>query len=318
MKTNFQKLYPLSYLFLLYTLTACNAEKSDWNKTNNEKIEYKVFETANSKNNSSKIEYGDDLLLHVKLTKEDGTVLVNSFDKKRPMKITLPTKMHRNQFEELLTFAKIGDSIIAKVKYVDAITELSAYGATFNNKHEKVILTYKILDVYGLKQKNEDKEVQYAFQNAFSSVDAFRKERDRVISEDSLYRTLLVDAVKKNKKGELKFDQSIKGIRYSFIEKGNGDVLKKGDKLYFYYMAALCKEETVFDDIFKGGSRMKIEIGKDEKVPKILSNSVGNLKMGSKAIIFVPASMAYGAKGSLPVVPPFADLMLYVEVVAVK
>jgi FKBP-type peptidyl-prolyl cis-trans isomerase len=42
------------------------------------------------------------------------------------------------------------------------------------------------------------------------------------------------------------------------------------------------------------------------------------LKTGSKALVFVPSNKAYGAKGSLPVVPPYADLMLYIEVVAIK
>ena len=311
----------LFHLFLVFTLSllaACKRDKSDWNKTENGKIEYKVFKTANSKKTEEKIAYGDDLLLHVKLAKEDGTILVNSFITKKPLKISLPTKMHRNQFEELLTFAKNGDSIVARLRYLDATAELGAYSTAFNGKNEQVYLIYKILDVYSLKQKNEDKEVQYAFENAFSSVETFRKERDRVIKEDSLYRELLIDGIKKNKKGLLKFDFNNQGIKYNLIDSGDGEVFKKGDKVYFYYMAAIQKEETIFDDIFKAGSRMKIEIGKTEKVPKMLYNAVSNLKTGSKALVFVPSNKAYGAKGSLPVVPPYADLMLYIEVVAIK
>jgi len=303
--------------FILTLLTSCS-DKSEWNKSENGKIEYKVIKTSNSKKLASNIDYGDDLLLHVKLVKEDGTVLVNSFQTKKPLKITLPTKMHRNQFEEILTYAKNGDSIVARLRYLDATAELGAYSSSFNGKNEQVILSYKILDVYSLKQKNEDKEVQYAFENAFTSVEAFRKERGRVIKEDSAYRNLVLDGIKQNKKGLLKYDANNQGIKYHMIDSGNGEVLKKGDKVYFYYLAAVQKEEKIFDDIFKSGSRMKIEIGKSEKVPKMLYNAVSNLKMGSKALIFVPSNKAYGASGSLPVVPAYADLMLYIEVVAVK
>jgi len=307
------------YLLISALLTSCNdGEKSSWNKTENKKIEYKVIKTSNSEKNASKIEYGDDLLLHVKLTKEDGTELLNSFKTKNPLKITLPTKMHRNLFEEILTFAKMGDSIIAKVRYVDANRELAAYKSFFKNKNEKVLLSYKILDVYSLKQKNEDKEIQYAFENAFGSVESYRKEKDLVIREDSTHRVLLLDAIKKNKKALLSYDLNIQGIKYNLIDSGSGENFKKGDKIYFYYMAALHKDEIIFDDIFIKGSRTKVEIGKKDKSSKLLGNLLSNLKMGSKALIFVPFNKAYGAVGSPPIVPPYSDLMFYIEVVAVK
>jgi FKBP-type peptidyl-prolyl cis-trans isomerase len=63
---------------------------------------------------------------------------------------------------------------------------------------------------------------------------------------------------------------------------------------------------------------MKIEIGKEDKLPKMIHSAIANLKIGSKAFIFVPSDKAYGVKGSLPIVPSNADLMLYLEVVAVK
>ena len=307
-----------SALLLLFLFNACNEVDSDWSKTEDGKIEYKVISFANSSKNASKIDYGDDLLLHVKLQKEDGTILLNSYANKKPLRITLPTKMHRNQFEDLLTFAKNGDSIVAKLRYLDAVDELSSYKNSFSGKNEVVFLSYKILDVYTLKKKNEDKEIQYAFENGYTSVEAFRTERERVIKNDSFYQDLLIDAIKRNKKANLRFDLTNNGFKYSFVEKGEGSALKKADKVYFYYSAAIYKEEKVFDDIFKTGTRMKIEIGKEDKLPKMIHSAIANLKIGSKAFIFVPSDKAYGVKGSLPIVPSNADLMLYLEVVAVK
>jgi FKBP-type peptidyl-prolyl cis-trans isomerase len=307
-----------SALLLLFLFNACNEVDSDWSKTEDGKIEYKVISFANSSKNASKIDYGDDLLLHVKLHKEDGTILLNSYANKKPLRITLPTKMHRNQFEDLLTFAKNGDSIVAKLRYLDAVDELSSYKNSFSGKNEVVFLSYKILDVYTLKKKNEDKEILYAFENGYTSVEAFRTERERVIKNDSLYQDLLIDAIKRNKKANLRFDLTNNGLKYSFVEKGEGSALKKADKVYFYYSAAIYEEEKVFDDIFKTGTRMKIEIGKEDKLPKMIHSAIANLKIGSKAFIFVPSDKAYGVKGSLPIVPSNADLMLYLEVVAVK
>jgi len=37
------------------------------------------------------------------------------------------------------------------------------------------------------------------------------------------------------------------------------------------------------------------------------------LNKGSKATLFIPASLAYGAAGSPPVIPENADLIFYVE-----
>lgn len=64
---------------------------------------------------------------------------------------------------------------------------------------------------------------------------------------------------------------------------------------------------------------MQLEIGnREDNLPEMFHKAIPYLKMGCKALIFVPAKLSYGSKGNMPIVPPDADIVLYIETVAVK
>jgi FKBP-type peptidyl-prolyl cis-trans isomerase len=309
---NLFRIWPIFLLFI-----ACN--ESAWQKSADGKFEYKLFQTSDSKKDAPKLEYGDEITLHLSLKKEDGTVLEDSYQKGSPVKIILPTKMHRNLFEEILTYAGPGDSIVATMRYLDAPDALSSYSGQFSGKNEKILLSYRILSVYTMQQKKYEKDRLFALSSGFDSVEEFRKEHSYVISNDSMLRKKTLDAIHLLKNGQLKTENSPEGLKIHFFENGLGDNPVAGNKVYFYHIAALYNESKIFDDVFRLGARMQLEIGnKKDNLPEMFHKAIPNLKMGSKALIFVPAKLAYGSKGSMPVVPPDADIVLYIETVAVK
>ena len=317
---NLKIMYKKCAIFILFSflLFSCNSDNSGWLKPTAAKFEYKVVETADSKKEASTLDYGDEIMLHFTLTKEDGTKIENSYSKNAPVRIILPTKMHRNAFEEVLTFAKPGDSIIARIRYLDAHKELANYKSHFSGKNERVVWTYKILGVYTQKQKSEEKDRKYAKMNGFATLEEFKTEQQRILKEDSTLRSNLLSDIKKYKSGELKTEKTADGLEIYYKQKGKGSKPEAGKTVYFYFIAAIIKEETIFDDVFKLGARMILTIGKSDNLPKMFHRAVSHLQKGDKAVIFVPANLAYGAKGSLPVVPPNSDLALYIETVDIK
>lgn len=311
-----------SYFFLILLpcslLFSCNTKDSgNWQKPKEGKFEYQVIETAQTKKEAATLEYGDEISLHFCLRKEDGTVIESSYNK-APVRIVLPTKMHRNAFEEALTYTRPGDSLLARIRFADAPRELVNYKTHFKNGSEYAVFSYKVLNVFTLRQKSEEKDKKYALMNGFASTEDFKIEQQRVLKENAALRAKLLSNIKDKKARKLKPEKSAEGLEILTHTEGSGPKAMPGDTVFFYYIAALQKEETIFDDVFKLAARLILVVDQADNLPKMLHQSVKHLQKNSKATIFVPSKLGYGEKGSKPIVPPHSDLSLYLEIVDIK
>jgi FKBP-type peptidyl-prolyl cis-trans isomerase FkpA len=116
------------------------------------------------------------------------------------------------------------------------------------------------------------------------------------------------------KKGEL--DAQIKttdsGLRYIIHEEGDGPKPVKGDQVSVHYYGMLDADAKMFDTSFRGGQPYQFPLGVGQVIPG-WDEGLLLLNKGTKATFFIPASLAYGAAGSPPVIPENADLIFYVE-----
>jgi FKBP-type peptidyl-prolyl cis-trans isomerase FkpA len=116
------------------------------------------------------------------------------------------------------------------------------------------------------------------------------------------------------KKGELasKMQTTPSGLKYIVHQEGDGAKPAKGEQVSVHYYGMLDSDAKMFDTSFKGGQPYQFPLGMGQVIPG-WDEGLLLLNKGTKATLFVPASLAYGAAGSPPVIPENADLIFYVE-----
>jgi FKBP-type peptidyl-prolyl cis-trans isomerase FkpA len=103
------------------------------------------------------------------------------------------------------------------------------------------------------------------------------------------------------------------GLRYIIHEAGEeGTKPAKGDQVSVSYYGMLDADAKMFDTSWKGGQPYQFPLGMGQVIPG-WDEGIQLLNKGSKATLFIPASLGYGAAGSPPVIPENADLIFYVE-----
>lgn len=151
--------------------------------------------------------------------------------------------------------------------------------------------------------------------------------RDMEIERDSLDKERLVfqarekevtanvkTIVKNYNRGKLKskIKTTASGLRYIVYQVGKGPKLKQGDKVSVHYYGVL-KNGKDFDNSFSRGVPISFDLG-EAMVIKGWDEGITLLNEGSKAILFIPHSLAYGDEGSPPLIPAKAELIFYVEI----
>ncbi|XP_057373736.1 46 kDa FK506-binding nuclear protein-like isoform X2 [Daphnia carinata] len=106
------------------------------------------------------------------------------------------------------------------------------------------------------------------------------------------------------------------GLIIEDVKTGNGPESKKGDKVAVYYCGKLAKNGKQFDQSNKGPG-FKFELGKGQVI-KGWDLGVAGMKVGGKRKLTIPASLAYGAGGAPPQIPPNSTLVFDVELKALN
>lgn len=101
------------------------------------------------------------------------------------------------------------------------------------------------------------------------------------------------------------------GVQIVDLKVGNGPEAKPGKKVQVYYEGRLKQNNKVFDST-KGGAGFKFSLGRGEVI-KGWDIGVTGMKVGGKRRITCPPNVAYGQKGSPPVIPGNSTLVFDVE-----
>jgi len=101
------------------------------------------------------------------------------------------------------------------------------------------------------------------------------------------------------------------GVKIEDIRLGKGQEAKPGKKVQVYYEGRFKSNNKIFDKT-NAGEGLKFVLGRGEVI-KGWDVGVTGMKVGSKRRITCPPNMAYGNKGSPPVIPPNSTLVFEVE-----
>lgn len=100
------------------------------------------------------------------------------------------------------------------------------------------------------------------------------------------------------------------GVQIEEVKVGGGQPAKAGKFVSVYYVGRL-KNGKKFDSVTQGDG-FKFRLGKGEVI-KGWDVGITGMKVGGKRRITIPPGMAYGSKGSPPVIPPHSILSFEVE-----
>ena len=111
------------------------------------------------------------------------------------------------------------------------------------------------------------------------------------------------------------FEKTESGLRYQFIQRGNGKKAENNKTVSVHYEGSL-ENGKVFDSSYK---RKPIEFPLGQgNVIEGWDEGIALLQVGDKARFVIPSHLGYGASGAGGVIPPNATLIFDVELIDVK
>ncbi len=119
------------------------------------------------------------------------------------------------------------------------------------------------------------------------------------------------------------------GLMYKIVSKGNGKKPANGQNIYIHY-AGFLENGDLFDTSIESAAQtfgtynpqraaarqylpIPFQAGKKDGMIPGFIQGLEQLSFGDKAVLFIPANLAYGAQGAGGVIPPNANIIFEVE-----
>jgi peptidyl-prolyl cis-trans isomerase A (cyclophilin A) len=112
------------------------------------------------------------------------------------------------------------------------------------------------------------------------------------------------------------FEKTESGLRYQFIQKGDGKQAEAGKTVSVHYEGSL-ENGKVFDSSYPRKKPIEFRLGQGQVIEG-WDEGIALLKVGDKARFVIPSDLGYGPAGAGGVIPPNATLIFDVELMDVK
>jgi len=112
------------------------------------------------------------------------------------------------------------------------------------------------------------------------------------------------------------FEKTESGLRYQFIQKGDGKQAEAGKTVSVHYEGSL-ENGKVFDSSYPRKKPIEFKLGIGQVIEG-WDEGIALLKVGDKARFVIPSDLGYGPRGAGGVIPPNATLIFDVELMDVK
>ena len=161
-----------------------------------------------------------------------------------------------------------------------------------------------ITDVFNGDAKLSDAEAQAAVQDFFS-----RKAEEQAKAAKAEGENFLAENAKKEGVKTLP-----SGLQYKVLREGDGRKPSATDKVECHYEGTLINGE-VFDSSYRRGETATFGLN---QVIKGWTEGLQLMQEGAKYRFFIPYNLAYGEHGAGQSIPPYAALIVDVELIKVK
>lgn len=243
------------------------------------------------------------------MTLSIGDSVLQATNKPSVLKIMEDNKNYGQLKElvDLISTLVVGDSI----KFIMPLESFESLPPAFEGFDQPLIYSVGIVSVM-----NESEFETYSD----SLEQAQEKERNinrvRLPEIEAIVRNFWSEYMNGQKDDEMISHDS--GLRYLILDPGEkGNKPRNGEMVTVHYYGFLESNGEEFDSSFKNGMPIQFPLGKGQVIAG-WDIGIPLFNIGSKGILFVPASLAYGEAGSPPVIPPNASIFFYVEIINQK
>jgi peptidylprolyl isomerase len=105
------------------------------------------------------------------------------------------------------------------------------------------------------------------------------------------------------------------GIKVYLLEKGKGNLPKKGEQAVVHYHGMLTNGK-VFDSSFERGQPYGVIVGGGGTI-RGWEEAIPTLPVGTKAVLILAPEMGYGDQGAGPNIPPKSTLVFNIEILGI-
>lgn len=241
---------------------------------------------------------GDFVFIHAKLFAGDSLIF-DSRDQGDPTPVQIPLALDpRGQLaplQDMIALMSVGDSL--RFDY-----PLDSFKVQRPQLPEDVeFVTYDILvtdimdpQTFETWRSNQMRKTE----ERFNDIEAL------VATNYTAYKNGEVDG---------QIQRTASGLGYIIHKQGVGDPPVQGAIVDVQYFGVLSSDGVMFDNSFQRGQPISFQVGMGMVIPG-WDEAFGLFNTGTKATLYVPADLAYGERGSPPVIPANAELIFYVEI----
>ena len=208
--------------------------------------------------------------------------------------------------EDVLREMRVGDSAVVRVN----IEGFPSKPPGMNND------TVVLYDVVVTEIISEE-----AFTERKAAEDAEREEARaavRALEQERL--DFAAEVVNNYNAGSLNDDLQTtpSGLKYVIHEEGNGPQAEAGRGVVVQYIGQTTSDGNVFDQSFGRGEGIPFQLGTGRVIPG-WDEGIALFKQGTRATLFIPSELGYGAQGTPDgSIPPNSELAFYIELEEVQ
>lgn len=205
---------------------------------------------------------------------------------------------------------------------------IDSIGAAKTGSGDKPEETIKMLQVNIIRKGKEAKafDSKASFDKVLTRIEEEKAEKER---QDKARNAKIASKYEEIKKTAKKLES---GLLIAFLTEGKGKKPKDGSEVLVNYegyltdgklfdtnIASRAKELGVFNPqraaVPDGYAPMKMPYSKDAQMIPGFKEGVLKMKVGDKAVLFIPSHLGYGERGAGPI-PPKSDLIFEIEIVS--
>ncbi len=147
----------------------------------------------------------------------------------------------------------------------------------------------------------------------FNAIEAFIGLKGARLKREAILRA---ESEAKMEKLAAGFEKTDSGLRYQFIQKGDGKQAEAGKTVSVHYEGSL-ENGKVFDSSYPRKKPIEFKLGIGQVIEG-WDEGIALLKVGDKARFVIPSDLGYGSRGAGGAIPPNATLIFDVELMDVK